>query len=100
MTMSISGDMIRHVRSILDMSLDYALTGRGARHGYNAYSPHALPAYIIAYSAVEALVNETMLGSMARSLWKDSALWNLKREDFGETGTPIEACYRAANSLR
>ena len=80
MTVTISGGLIQHVRLILDLSLKYALTGKDVRHGHNVYSPHALPAYVISVSAVEALINETLLGYMARSIWRDSPLWNLKTD--------------------
>jgi hypothetical protein len=79
-TITISGDLIRHVRLILDMSLEYALTEHGVRHGHNAYSPHALPAYVLTVSSVESLVNETLLDSSARLIWRDSPLWKLKTD--------------------
>lgn len=78
--MTISGTLIEHVRLVLEWSLRYALTGHGVRHGDNAYTPHALPAYIASVAAVEALVNETLLGPMIRVSLPGSPLWNLKTD--------------------
>ncbi len=63
--MTISGDLIAHVRLTLDLSLRYMLKGRGARQGNNGHAPHALPAYVIAVASVEAFLNEAMLSPLS-----------------------------------
>ena len=74
---TISSEFINHVRQILWLCLDEAKTGKGVRLGINGYSFHALPAYYSAVAAIEAFINESLLGQSARILTKDSPLWNL-----------------------
>lgn len=74
---TISGDFIYHVRSILQLSLDDVKTGKGVRQGINGYSIHALPAYVSAVAAVEAFINEALLSQLPKMVMKDSPLWNL-----------------------
>src|SRR5262245_45998746 len=80
---TISGQLIGHVRLVLDWSPRSALPGQGVRHGDNAYTPHALPAYIASVAAVEALMNETLLSPAVRVMLPDSPLWNLRTETLG-----------------
>ena len=79
-TITISGDLISHVRFALDASLKQALTGNVARHGNNAYSHHAFPAYVSAVASVEAFVNEQLLGASSRLLLRDSPLWLIQND--------------------
>jgi hypothetical protein len=76
-TVSISGDLLNHVRKCLQLSFDYIRTGAGVRHDTNAFTPHAFPAYVCAVAAVEAFVNERLLGPLARAALRGSPLWNL-----------------------
>lgn len=80
MAMSISGDLVADVRLALELSLEYSLTGRGVRHGNNAYTPHAFSAYVSAVVAVEAFLNETLLGAMCRAIYQSSPLWHLSQD--------------------
>lgn len=80
-SISISGDLIAHVRTILELSLLGIPKGsRGARQGINAYSTHALPAYICAVASVESFINENLLAPFVRGIMKDSPLWDLPSE--------------------
>lgn len=81
---SISGDLIRHVRKCLDLSLEHVASGRGARHGMNAHSIYAYPAYICAVAAVEAFLNESLFGRTSQIVCSGSELWShpdLERKD-------------------
>lgn len=79
-SVSISGDLIAHVRTCFELSLEYVLTGEGVRHGMNAYTPYAFPAYVSAVAAVEAFLNEQLLGEFAKVVLSDSPLWNLGKD--------------------
>jgi hypothetical protein len=78
--MSISGDLISDVRQAFFQGLEFTLTGKGVRHGLNGYAPHAFSAYVTSVASVEAYVNETFLGSMCRSIYPNSAVWDLNQE--------------------
>lgn len=77
MTVSISGNLIGHVRKILDESLIDSLSGKAARHGTNAATLHGLSAYILAAASIEAVMNESFLGGMTTSLYKECAIWKM-----------------------
>ncbi len=74
---SISGELIAHVRHTLEISLQYALTKKGVHNGIIAYTPHAFPAYVCAIAAIEAFINEQLLGPTTRILFPNSSLWNI-----------------------
>ena len=77
-SVTISGDLIGHVRLLLKMSLDDVNQGKVLVASGNAYSFHASVAYILAVAAVEAFLNEHYLfGVFSRSGTKDSAIWSL-----------------------
>ena len=76
-TSSISQNLIRHVHFCLDSSLEVSLNGGVARQGDNSYCQHAFPAYFSAVAAVEAFVNESLLGQFAKIQRKESGLWNI-----------------------
>lgn len=76
-TASISGDLIGHVRTCMDLSLDYIGSGRGVFNATNAFTPHAFPSYVCATASVEAFVNEQMIGQLAQAVLRDSPLWSL-----------------------
>ena len=78
-TMSISGSLLADVRVAMQLSIDFANTGKGVRHGNNAYTPHAFPAYVAAVASIEAFVNETFLGSFCRATYPKASLWDLER---------------------
>jgi len=80
MTVTISGTLIGHVRSLYKMALEYLALGQGVRQGINGYTHHALPAYIITVAAVEAFINEAFLSNWARIIFKDSSLWTISKE--------------------
>jgi hypothetical protein len=90
MAQSISGELIAHVRLILELSLQYVLTGKGVRHGNNGYTPHALPAYVLAVAAIEALLAETLLGDMTRAVWRTSPLWNVDAKTLERLETRVK----------
>lgn len=77
-TASISGELLTHVRTCLQLSASYVRTKRGVRHGTNAYTPHAFPAYVCAVAAIEAFINERLMSRLARAAFPDSALWDLE----------------------
>ena len=78
---TISGSLISDVRTALDLSLQYDLTGKGTRHGVNAYTPHAFSAYVSAVASIEAFVNEIFLGSdICLNIYQTSSLWDLDRD--------------------
>lgn len=77
---TVSGDLISHVRRIYEMALEDILSGKGVRRGVNGYTRHALPAYVITVAAVEAFVNEAFLSFVAQQFFKESPLWNLPRD--------------------
>lgn len=78
---TVSGDLIGHVRKICEMALQDILSGKVVRHGINGYSHHALPAYIVTVAAVEAFMNEAFLSFVAQQfLFRDASIWNLPRD--------------------
>jgi hypothetical protein len=77
---SISGDLIGHVYTIHELERQRAASKPDGLHPDNPHARHALPAYILAVAAIEALINETLLGMVSRSLLSSSALWELDRE--------------------
>jgi hypothetical protein len=79
-TVTISGDLISHLRLLYDLGSRGALSGKVVRHGLNAYTEHALTAYIIGAASVEAFVNEALLVQETEWLTKGSALWQLRRD--------------------
>jgi hypothetical protein len=84
-TATISPDLIFSVRSTLDLSLSLAVKGSVRRIGINSYTPHAFAAYVASVAAVEAFVNETFLGWMCRSSFKESALWDIPNDTLEKT---------------
>src|SRR5262249_49692078 len=76
--MTISGDLIAHVRFILYNALNHAISGNVARYGINAGARFAFSAYITAVASVEAFLNEQLLGPVAQMLFRDSSLWSIK----------------------
>ena len=72
---TISTTLIAHVRRLYDMALEDLASGHGVRRGINGFTNHALPAYVVSVSAVEAFVNEAFLGVFTRTIFKDSPLW-------------------------
>lgn len=79
-TTTISGSLLADVRIAHSVSVAYANSGKGVRHGNNAYTPHGYSAYVAAVASVEAFLNETFLSQMSRLVCKDSSLWDLKRD--------------------
>ena len=80
MSTTISGDLISHTREIMESAIRYALNGKGVKHGYNAFAPHAISAYIITVAAFEAFLNEILLSPFARNLYRDSSIWDLSSD--------------------
>ena len=77
-SVTISGDLIGHVRLLLKMSLDDAAQGKALVEDGNAFSSYASVAYILTVAAVEAFLNENYLfGVFCRSGTKESALWRI-----------------------
>lgn len=74
-SVTISTILIAHVRKLYNMALEDLISGHGVRKGVNGYTHHALPAYVVSVSAVEAFVNEAFLGEVARTIFKGSPLW-------------------------
>jgi len=79
-SITISGDLIGHCRTLYELSLTQALTGKVLRHGINAFSPHALPAYVVAVASIEAFISESLLSSLTLTICKTSPLHELKTE--------------------
>lgn len=75
MAQTISGPLIAHVRMIFNGALAEATRGKVTRNGYNVFASVALPSYVLAVAAVEAFINETLLGDMARVHFPQSPLW-------------------------
>lgn len=82
-TATISSSLMSNIRTMFELSIDYANTGCGVKHGNNAYTPHAFPSYIVAVAAVEAFLNESFLSgaSMCKHICRMSALWNIDQDD-------------------
>jgi len=79
-SVTISGTLVATVRTLYDLGCRQALTGKVLRKGVNNYTDYALAAYITAVAAVEAFVNEALLGGPAQVLTRGSAIWSLRRE--------------------
>ena len=94
-TETISGDLIGHVRVCLDLSLEYVSTGKGVTHRTNAYTPYAFPAYVCAVAAVEAFVNEALIGHLARLVFPSSRLWSVPDLDRMRLSDKIPTVTRA-----
>ena len=77
---TISGNLIKHVRQLYDRALEYLSSGNVIRQGINGYSPDAPVAYIVAVVAVESFVNEALLSGFARSAYNDSVLWTMPKD--------------------
>jgi hypothetical protein len=88
MAITISGDLIAHVRFLLLFSLKRALSDDVARHGINAAASFAFPAYITAVASVEAFLNEHLLGYTARMFFRESPLWSIDYERW-DIGTKL-----------
>src|SRR6266581_2915576 len=74
---TISGNLIRHVRQLYDKALEFLSSGNVMRQGINGYTPDAPVAYIVAVVAVEAFVNEALLSGFAKSAYNNSVLWTM-----------------------
>ncbi len=79
---SISQDLIGHVRRVFDSSLQSILAKPGIRYGVNAYTQLVLPAYILSVAAVEAFIPESLLSWPSRHAYQDSVLWKLDQKWF------------------
>ncbi len=66
--MTISGDLIAHVRALHKMAADKIISGA------TDLAPFAIPAYIVAVAAVEAFVNEAFLSEFASRTLRDDVL--------------------------
>lgn len=77
---TVSGDLIRHVRHIYEMALEDIASGKVVRRGINGYTHHALPAYVVSVAAVAAFINEAFLSFVAQGFLKGLPLWNLPKD--------------------
>jgi hypothetical protein len=80
MSTTISGDLVAHLRQILQNSVEYAKKGKGIIHEYNAYSPNAISGYVIAVAAFESFINEILLGPMTKKVFNNSSIWHLSKD--------------------
>ena len=71
MTVGISGQLIGHVRKILDESLIDSLSGKAARHGTNAATLHGLSTYILAAASIEDSVGVAAVHPSSREAASD-----------------------------
>ncbi|MBI5215841.1 MAG: hypothetical protein HY960_08815 [Ignavibacteriae bacterium] len=79
MSVTISGDFIRHVRKIYFDSLDFMVTKKGVRYGINGFANDGLPSYVMAVASIESFVNETFLKIIPKVITRKSFLWNLPK---------------------
>ncbi len=70
MSESISPDLVEHLRKLLSMSLDEIVSKKRSRMGINGHTRYAIPAYIIAVTALEAFTNEMFISPAGRSFYK------------------------------
>ncbi len=89
-SVSVSTNLIHHVKQLYETSLKYLASKRGVRYGINGYTDHALPAYILAVAAVEAYVNESFLSNLSRTVFKDSPLWELQTDWVEKLELPVK----------
>lgn len=80
MSATASHYFVQNVRRLYHLAVEQVLEGNVVRHGINWYTDHAPPAYITAVAAIEAFLNETALGLFTRTVFKDSALWDLEKD--------------------
>ena len=66
MSVSISSTLIHNVRLILRHCIREVKKGKGVRQDNNGFCFQAIPAYIVAVTAVEVFLNENYLGAMAK----------------------------------
>jgi hypothetical protein len=75
---TISGDLIAHVRIAFYRGLHQAIASLSGRDGINAYTPvDAFPAYITAVASVEAFLHEQLCSPWTRSMFPGSSLWRI-----------------------
>ena len=89
-SVTVSTNLIYHVRQLYEASLNYLASKHGVRYGINGYTDHALPAYVMAVAAVEAYVNEAFLSDLSRMVFKESALWELPTDWIEKLDLPIK----------
>jgi len=68
---SISSDLIQYLRDLYVTSFNDIVVRNGNAENINGFTRHAIPAYIIATSAVEAFLNEMFLSPAGRSFFKN-----------------------------
>jgi len=76
---SISSDLIQYLRDLYVTGFNEIVLRDGNTENINGFTRHALPAYIIATSAIETFLNEMFLSPAVRSLFKkvsdDTKYW-------------------------
>jgi hypothetical protein len=89
-TVTISPDLLGHVRQCLRLSLSSVGSSAGVANSMNAFTRLAFPAYVCAVAAVEAFVNEELIGHVARIVLRDSPLWNLSNDSLEKMELPTK----------
>jgi hypothetical protein len=62
----ISPRLIKHIRTVYELSLTGISESALAQENFNVYTEHALPVYILSVAVVEAFINEAFLSFPAR----------------------------------
>ena len=79
-TISISPDLIGHVRRLYMMTLADFASGKFSRSGINGHSSYAFPAYVLSVAAVEAYINEVFIAAPGRWVTRGRPLWKLPKD--------------------
>lgn len=74
---SISGDLIHHVRWRYPIAVADLANGTVLRTSRNGFSEKALATYVVSVASLEAFVNEVFFCGMIRATLSGSALWQL-----------------------
>lgn len=64
---AISIDLLAYLRKLYQLALKEMVSSEDYSGGINGHTEHAVPAYIVATSAVEAFTNEMLLGPIGQS---------------------------------
>lgn len=88
-SVTISGDLIHHVRSLLFSGIRSYPDKKVIRHNTNIFSEDGIISYVVAVAAVEAYINEAFFKSHYRKWFEKAPLWSL-RTDWLEKLQPID----------
>ncbi len=80
-SITVSGDLIVHVRLIYMLALSDFNSRGYPRKGINCGTPHALPAYVLAVAAFEAFINEEFI-AQSHLFPADSPLRHWKKKGY------------------